>query len=797
MKSLLSAAISLFSLFLFFASKISVLASLQGLPSLGLEESFAVESENDFLVSPKGTFSSGFYKVGTNAYCFSIWFTHSANRTVTWMANRDQPVTGQGSRLNLQRGGNLVLFDGDGTIVWDTNTFTQKPVRAQLLETGNLVLINETGETVWQSFSFPTDTLLPHQFLTKDNKLVSMKGPDTYLSGYYSFRFSDNNILSLIYSGPEIASIYWPNPDTPAFQLGRTPYNSNRSATLEEMGHFKSSDDMEFNASDYGLGPKRRLTLGYDGILRLYTLEESSGFWDITWLPDMHACTVHGLCGRNGICVYAPKPSCMCPPGFNMTDPSDWSKGCSPNFIPTCNPAEDHFVELLHTDYYGYDLSTYGTNKSFEECRNACLTDCKCQGFGFRFSGQGQCYPKGILFNGYQMPNYPTVMYTRVPTKASISGNNMKLSAFNMKCSNVNPVSGDWIGQQTNRNLYLRYLIGFVAAVGIIEFICIGVGWWYINRINRMGDATDMGYLAIAMGFKRFTYKELKTATRNFKEVIGQGGFGTVYKGILDDDMVIAVKRLEGNWQGEEEFWAEVSIIGRINHSNLVKMWGFCAEGNHRLLVYEYLENGSLDRYLFADCSKHLQWTTRFHIALDAAKGLSYLHEECLEWVLHCDIKPQNILLDKHFQPKVADFGMSKFIEKKDPSSNFSKVRGTRGYLAPEWMMNQEITSKADVFSYGIVLLELITGKSASDYQENGFNSLAQWVKQKMKQAEGFREVADPRLNGDYDDKQLCKMIWVALFCVRDDREMRPAMSQVVELLVGDGIELYSAELVV
>ncbi|KAJ0984043.1 hypothetical protein J5N97_002399 [Dioscorea zingiberensis] len=378
MEVLLQIAVGLL-FFRLFTTETLASAALQGLRSLSPGDSLSVENEEDFLISTNGTFTSGFYKVGTNAYCYSIWFTNSADRTVTWMANRDRPVQGKQSKLIFEKNRNLLLADAYGTIIWQTNTYNQEPVRVQLQETGNLVLLNQTGGIIWGSFDSPTDTLLPHQSLRKASMLVSARGPDNYSSGYYNFHFTDNNILSLIYNGPELSSIYWPNPDVSIYDQGRTPYDSSRNTTLDEHGYFMSTDNLNFNASDYGLGPKRRLTLDYDGMLRLYSLDEAHGSWNITWSANIDVCNVRGLCGKYGICVYAPKPSCMCPPGFQMTDPSDWSKGCSPKFNPTCNDSE--FVQLFHTDYYGYDLVNTGIGKSFAECKNICLANCNCKGF--------------------------------------------------------------------------------------------------------------------------------------------------------------------------------------------------------------------------------------------------------------------------------------------------------------------------------------------------------------------------------------------------------------------------------
>ncbi|KAJ0984042.1 hypothetical protein J5N97_002398 [Dioscorea zingiberensis] len=559
MEVLLQIAVGLL-FFRLFTTETLASAALQGLRSLSPGDSLSVENEEDFLVSTNGTFTSGFYKVGTNAYCYSIWFTNSADRTVTWMANRDQPVQGEQSKLIFEKNRNLLLTDAYGTIIWQTNTYNQEPVRVQLQETGNLVLLNQTGGIIWGSFDSPTDTLLPHQSLRKASMLVSSRGPDNYSSGYYNFHFTDNNILSLIYNGPELSSIYWPNPDVSIYDQGRTPYDSSRNTTLDEHGYFMSTDNLNFNASDYGLGPKRRLTLDYDGMLRLYSLDEAHGSWNITWSANIDVCNVRGLCGKYGICVYAPKPSCMCPPGFQMTDPSDWSKGCSPKFNPTCNDSE--FVQLFHTDYYGYDLVNTGIGKSFAECKNICLANCNCKGFAYQYTGQGNCYLKSILFNGYQMPNYPNVMYIRVPKLNTTSGgDDMKLNIPAMNCSERNVVLINQFTESNDKHTYLKYLIGFVVSIGIVELICLSLGWWYINQIHGIREVVDMGYVALAVGFKRFTYD---------------------YQG--DDTLVRWVEETIKQDEGIESV-ADPRLNGDYNHKQLKKLIEvalLCVRGNKK-----------------------------------------------------------------------------------------------------------------------------------------------------------------------------------------------------------------------
>ncbi|XP_010672550.3 putative receptor protein kinase ZmPK1 [Beta vulgaris subsp. vulgaris] len=791
---------TLFFLLLFVFISISSVYSTRN--SLSRGSSLTVKdasNTDDFLISPDNTFTCGFYSLGTNAYWFSIWFTNSNERTVIWTANRDHPVNRRGSQLSLRHNGVMVLTDFDGSTTWQTNSTVVDVDRAELLNTGNLVIRDNGGNILWQSFDFPTDTLLPHQLFTKNNRLVSRIGPQTFGSGYYNFFFDSDTLLKLIYDGPEVSSIYWPNLFLNVYENGRTNYNSSRIAVLDDTGTFSSSDRLQFTASDSDVGGdvmiKRRLTLDYDGNMRVYSLSESSGLWDVTWQALSKPCDVHGVCGRNGICVYTPEPICSCPPSYEPTDLSDWSQGCKPRFQRNCSDSE--FVEISHVDYYGFDLANPAA-VSYDECRQLCLEDCQCEGFSYRITGHGTCYTKSPLFNGFRSNDFPGNIYLRVPRSIVQRLNPViDLNVSRLDCG-INRQGRVVVLPNTydirNQRFNWVYLYSFAIIIGALEVILLVAGWLLLFKKNGLSSSMEDGYRAISNQFRSFSYNELKTATRKFKEVIGQGGFGAVYKGILADERLVAVKKLGDIVQGEEEFWAEVSTIGKINHMNLARMWGFCSERKHRLLVYEYVENGSLDKHLFSS-KTILGWKERFKVAIGTAKGLAYLHHECLEWVIHCDVKPENILLDEDYEPKISDFGLAKLCQRGSHSSpEFSRIRGTKGYMAPEWAMNLPITAKVDVYSYGVVLLELVKGIRLSSWVVDdhlGFEEVPELVrfvrlaKQKMQTEDDswVEDLVDPRLEEKFSKNQVAMMIEVGLCCVEDDRNKRPTLEYVAQLL--------------
>lgn len=290
-----------------------------------------------------------------------------------------------------------------------------------------------------------------------------------------------------------------------------------------------------------------------------------------------------------------------------------------------------------------------------------------------------------------------------------------------------------------------------------------------------------------------FSYEELETATGGFAKsnLLGEGGFGFVYKGVFPGGRLVAVKQLKlGGGQGEKEFRAEVEIISMIHHRHLVSLVGYCIADTQRLLVYDYVPNNTLEYHLHRRKEEPIMdWPTRLKVAFGAARGLAYLHEDCHPRIIHRDIKSSNILLDNNFDAQVSDFGLAKLTS--DANTHVStRVMGTLGYMAPEYASTGKLTEKSDVFSFGVVLLELVTGrKSVDTTQPLGEESLVEWARTVLMQVNGEEDLellADPSLKGVYDRNKMFRMVQAAAACVRRSALMRPTMGQVARALGED-----------
>ncbi|KAK1257242.1 G-type lectin S-receptor-like serine/threonine-protein kinase [Acorus gramineus] len=418
--------------------------------------------------------------------------------------------------------------------------------------------------------------------------------------------------------------------------------------------------------------------------------------------------------------------------------------------------------ELDNTQFLTYPLKQVASNgnevffEGFSACRENCLTQ-----------------PSFVYFiSGYQSPALLSTSFVRVCPPALLN------QPISVSSNTLTKKSGLRAG------IVVAVVVGTLVGLVLLE----GVVYYCFCRGSRFAaEYAQYTLLEYASGaLIQFSYKELQKCTKGFREKLGAGGFGAVYHGTLANQTVVAVKQLEGIEQGEKQFRMEVATISSTHHLNLVGLIGFCSEGCHRLLVYEFMKNGSLDCFLFSSMSR-LGWETRFSIALGTAKGITYLHEECRDCIIHCDIKPENILLDKNFNAKVLDFGLVKLINPKDHRHRtLMSVRRTRGYLAPEWLANLPITSKSDVYSYGMILLETVSGRRNFDVsEETGQKNFSVWAYEEYDKG-NIGGIVDKRLNdNEIDAEQLRRVIEVCFWCIQEQPSQRPTMGKVVQMLEG------------
>ncbi|XP_024993396.1 probable serine/threonine-protein kinase PBL3 [Cynara cardunculus var. scolymus] len=301
------------------------------------------------------------------------------------------------------------------------------------------------------------------------------------------------------------------------------------------------------------------------------------------------------------------------------------------------------------------------------------------------------------------------------------------------------------------------------------------------------------GEILLSPTMKPFSLLELKNATRNFRSdsLLGEGGFGYVFKGWIDEfthlaskpgsGIVIAVKKLKPEgFQGHKEWLTEVTYLGQLHHPNLVKLIGYCSEGENRLLVYEFMPKGSLENHLFRRGAQPLPWATRLKVAIGAAKGLAFLHD-AKDQVIYRDFKASNILLDGEFNAKLSDFGLAKAGPTGDRTHVSTQVMGTHGYAAPEYIATGRLTTKSDVYSFGVVLLELLSGRRALDKEKIGIEQdLVEWTKPYLGDKRRLFRIMDSRLEGQYPQKSAYTAATLALQCLNIEPKARPRMSEVL-----------------
>ncbi|CAK9146176.1 unnamed protein product [Ilex paraguariensis] len=727
-------------------------------------------SGSQTVVSSGGNVELGFFNPGNSSnFYIGMWYKKVSLQTIVWVANQDRPISDKfSSELTILQG-NLVLLNESGTPIWSTNlnSTTSNSSVAVLLDDGNLVLREtpNSSEPIWQSFDYPTNTWLPGMKIAYNKRtktkqlLTSWKNQENPAPGLFSLELDPFGSQYIIKWNK--TEQYWTSGRWNGQIFSLVP--EMRLNYIYNFSYVDNENESYFTYSLYNPQTISRFIMDVSGQVKQLTWLDPSKSWNLFWSQPRQQCEVYAFCGAFGTCNQNSMPFCSCVKGFKPRSDHDWnlsdySGGCVRETGLQCgntsagNGKRDRFWVQNQMGLPQYPQSV--AVGSAAECESTCLNNCSCNAYAYDSSG---CSIWDLdLLNLQQLSQ----------------GDSGKTIYIKLNASEF----------PSSKNK-MRIIIGAVVGSVVVVLVALSLVWVVIQRQRRrLVSSAKAGEGSLVA----FGYKDLQTATKNFSEKLGGGGFGSVFKGTLPDSTVIAVKRLESISQGEKQFRTEVSTIGAVQHVNLVRLRGFCSEGDKKLLVYDYMPNGSLESHLLHDeDSKVLDWKTRYQIALGTARGLAYLHEKCRDCIIHCDIKPENILLDAEFCPKVADFGLAKLVG-RDFSRVLTTMRGTRGYLAPEWISGVAITAKADVYSYGMMLFEFISGRRNSEQSEDGkVKFFPTWAASVTIEGGDVLSLLDHRLDGIAELEEVTRMCRVACWCIQEDENRRPSMGQVVQILEG------------
>ncbi|KAI3517260.1 hypothetical protein L1887_16473 [Cichorium endivia] len=681
--------------------------------------------DGNTIISAGEMFELGFFSPGSskNRY-LGIWYKKISTVTVVWVANRETPLTDNSGEFKVRSSGGPAIYSGGNTMIWSSNytvANTNLDPVAQLLDTGNLVIWDKNQNMIWQSFDYPGDTLLPGMKFGKD--LVT--GIDRYLTSWRtpSDPFPGHYVYSVFtYGYPQI---FERKGSDLHFRIG--PWNGVKfhGLPMDQPNPLYSSEFVVNQKEIYykyelKSSVAQRILLMSDGnIVQLHWIERMHD-WIQYGNAKIDACGVYGLCGPYGSCSINRYPPCRCMDGFVPTlqeewSHADWSSGCKLKKPLSC-ASGDGFKRLKGLKFPDTQWSWYNESMTIGECETACKIDCNCTAYAnldIRNGGSGCLLWFGDLID---IRDYDEDQYIYIRMAAS---------------------------ELTNGALYSRRTIVAITivVVSLAALLLFVAAYVYRNR-KKMLHMKGEGNRIHALDKKNSTSEgmedldevpfyslyEIAKATNNFSNdnKIGEGGFGPVYKGVLEDGKEVAVKRLsERSEQGLDEFKNEVICIAKLQHRNLVKLLGYCIHGNELILIYEYMANKSLDSFIF-DYTKSLMldWPQRFRIIHGMARGILYLHQDSRLQIIHRDLKAANILLDNEMHPKISDFGLARKFVGFDNAAKTKKVVGTYGYISPEYASRGRFSVKSDVFSFGVLVLEIVSGKrnrefSYGDHRDN------------------------------------------------------------------------------
>ncbi|CAG7899941.1 unnamed protein product [Brassica rapa] len=740
--------------------------------------------DSETVLSKNGVFRFGFFTpVNSTARLryVGIWYDKIPAQTVVWVANKDTPVKDTSGVVSISEDGNLVVTDGRNRLLWSTNiTSTMAPnaTLVQLMDTGNLRLVDSrsNGETLWESFKHPHNTFLPLMSLGTKNENLKLTSWRSYVdpsTGNYTAGLAP-------FAYPEL--LIWKD-NVPIWRSG--PWNGQGFIGLPDVDGFSLSNDYQGTASlSYG-NDSFMFHLDPDGVLyqREYSRASTRGL-------NIATCDAYGKCGPFASCSSRELPPCNCVKGFapknqREWDDGNWSDGCVRIVSLRCKKENnvssnggrgkgDGFLKLQKMKV---PVSAERSLANENDCAKQCLENCTCTAYAY-VQGIGCMVWSGNLVDMQSFLPSGIDLYIR-------------------------------IAHSEKRHNYVAIVIcvAFVAAA----FLLLACQKFkkrsapesrrgpelMFNRMEPVTSENESPYTFKPNEFPLFEFQVLAKATDHFshRNKLGQGGFGPVYKGKLPEGQEIAVKRLSrASRQGLEELMNEVVVISKLQHRNLVRVLGCCIEGEERLLVYEYMPNKSLDAYLF-DPSKQkiLDWKTRFNIMEGICRGLLYLHRDSRLKIIHRDLKASNILLDDNLNPKISDFGLARVFEaNEDEVAETRRVVGTYGYMSPEYAMEGYFSEKSDVFSLGVIFLEIISGRRNSHKEENNLNLLAYaWNLWNDGEA---ASLANPIVFDECFEKEIAKCVQIGLLCVQELANDRPNVSNVIWMLTTENAHLPEAK---
>ncbi|XP_010927624.1 G-type lectin S-receptor-like serine/threonine-protein kinase LECRK3 isoform X2 [Elaeis guineensis] len=646
-----------------------------------------------------------------------------------------------------------------------------------MLNNGNFILASSDGSFRWQSFDHPSDTILPSQVLGVGKGLRSRLMDTNYSSGRFELSVgSDGN---LTFYPVNIMTGYAYDP----YWATNTTGNGSRILFNESTGTIYLA---LANSNIYFL-PQRtysvkdfyqRATLDFDGVFRRYiypkNAKSTSAGWSTVGFQPPDICrnlttkTGSGACGFNSYCISGggnQSVDCVCPPDYSFQDPNRKYKGCMPDFAAQNCKGKFTLREMNNVDW---PLSAYEHLSPIDEdrCKRECLGDCNCAVAIYQDDGQN-CWKKRLPLSNGRMSDYvDRRAFVKVP-KDSTNGKK-------------------------------KIVIVTTLVPMLLLLVCLGLFLWKKNRkqVPTLGIPITSSKESRGMDLELNLYDmfTIESATDNFSinNKLGEGGFGPVYKGRLDDGQEIAVKRLStDSVQGLKEFKNEVMLIAKLQHKNLVRILGCCIQGEERMLIYEYMQNKSLDTFIFdKKQGALLNWRKRLDIIIGIARGLLYLHQDSRLTIIHRDLKASNILLDKDMNPKISDFGTARIFKADQNQEKTRMVIGTFGYMSPEYVIDGTFSVKSDVFSFGVLILEILTGKKNRMVHQSGYSmNLIGHVWRLW--AEGrCVELFDEVMGCSYPISKLLRCIQVGLLCVQEGSKDRPKMAEVVLMLSNEGVAL-------